>query len=151
MYTRYTCIYTICTPLNTSKHPIYALIHHYMIGTLHAQSPLRGGVRRRLRRPPSPLRHRDATVWGGECVVPAHGAAARARADTGTCWAHHIIPFIHPLYTFIAVFTPMYTRYTCIYTTHTPLNTSKHPIYTLYTPYPHHCRCLTTSSNSGRW
>ena len=33
---------------------------------------------------------------------------------------------LYPLYTFIAVFTPMYTRYTCIYTTHTPLNTSKH-------------------------
>ena len=35
-------------------------------------------------------------------------------------------PFIHPLYTFIAVHTPMYTRYTCIhtiYTPNTPLNT----------------------------
>ena len=32
MYTSYTCIYTIHTPLNTSKHPIYTLytlyIHH---------------------------------------------------------------------------------------------------------------------------
>ena len=34
----------------------------------------------------------------------------------------------------------MYTRYTCIYTIRTPLNTSKHPIYTLFTPYIHHCR-----------
>ena len=44
---------------------------------------------------------------------------------------HHIIPFIHPLYTlytpfvhpvytFIAIHTPMYTRYTCIYTIYTP-------------------------------
>ena len=65
-----------------------------------------------------------------------------------TCWTHHIIPFIHPLYTFIAVHTPMYTRYTCIYTIYTP-NT---PLNTLYTPYIHHvigtntngqvCRCL---------
>ena len=35
---------------------------------------------------------------------------------------HHIIPFLHPFYTVIAVHTPMYTRYTI----HTPLNTSKH-------------------------
>ena len=41
---------------------------------------------------------------------------------------------MHPLYTFITAFTPMYTRYTCIYTIYTPLNTSKHPLYTLYTP-----------------
>ena len=47
---------------------------------------------------------------------------------------------LYPLYTFIAVYTPMYTRYTCIYTTCTPnapLNTlktpSKHPIYALNT------------------
>ena len=30
------------------------------------------------------------------------------------CW-HHITPGIHPLYTSIAVFTPMCTPYTCIY------------------------------------
>ena len=29
---------------------------------------------------------------------------------------HHITPRIHPLYTFIAAYSPMYTRYTCIYT-----------------------------------
>ena len=34
----------------------------------------------------------------------------------------------------------MYTRYTCIYTICTPPNTSKHPIYTIFTPYIHHCR-----------
>ena len=34
-----------------------------------------------------------------------------------------IIPFIHPVYTFIAVYAPMHTRYTCIYTMYTPLNT----------------------------
>ena len=34
----------------------------------------------------------------------------------------------------------MCTHYTCIYTIYTPLNTSKHPLYTLYTPYIHHCR-----------
>ena len=28
---------------------------------------------------------------------------------------HHITPGIHPLYTFIAAYAPMYTRYTCIY------------------------------------
>ena len=43
---------------------------------------------------------------------------------------------MHPLYTFITAFTPMYTRYTCIYTIYTPLNTSKHtskhPIYAHY-------------------
>ena len=44
---------------------------------------------------------------------------------------NHIIPFIHPLYTFIAVFAPMYTRYTCMYTICTP-NT---PLNTLYTPH----------------
>ena len=42
-------------------------------------------------------------------------------------WTHHIIPDVHTLYTpFIAVHTPTYTRYTCIYTIHspnTPLNT----------------------------
>ena len=27
---------------------------------------------------------------------------------------------LHPLYTVLAVHTPMYTRYTCIYTIHTP-------------------------------
>ena len=46
---------------------------------------------------------------------------------------HHIIPFIHPLYTFITIFRPMYTRYTCmytiLYTIYTPLN-----MYTLCTP-----------------
>jgi len=36
-------------------------------------------------------------------------------------------PFIH---LYIAVHTPMYTRYTCIYTKHT----SKHPIYTSKRP-----------------
>ena len=29
-------------------------------------------------------------------------------------------PFIHPLYTYITIFTPMYTRYTCIYVIYTP-------------------------------
>ena len=36
------------------------------------------------------------------------------------------VPFMHPLYTFITICTPMYTIYICIYTTYTPLNTSKH-------------------------
>ena len=40
---------------------------------------------------------------------------------------HHITPGIYPLYTFIAVYAPMYTHYTCIYTMYIP-NT---PIYTL--------------------
>ena len=47
---------------------------------------------------------------------------------------HHNIPFIHPLYTFVAAYAPTCTRYTCINTIYTPLNTSKHPLYTLYTP-----------------
>ena len=33
---------------------------------------------------------------------------------------HHIIPFIHPFYTFIAIYTPMYTHYTCTHTIYTP-------------------------------
>ena len=42
--------------------------------------------------------------------------------------SHHstVIPFIHPLYTFIAICTPMYIRHTfvyIIYTPNTPLNT----------------------------
>ena len=56
---------------------------------------------------------------------------------------------IYPLYTFIAVLTPMCTQYTYIYTIYTPntpLNTlqtpSKHPIYALYTPYIHHIYTL---------
>ena len=40
---------------------------------------------------------------------------------------HHITPGIYPLYTFIAVYSPICTHYTCIYTSNTPLNT-------LYTP-----------------
>ena len=39
------------------------------------------------------------------------------------CW-HHVIPFIHPLYTYVH---PLYTTYT-------PLNTSKQPLNTLNTP-----------------
>ena len=31
--TRHTCIYTIHTPLNTSKHPYTPYIHQYMVGT----------------------------------------------------------------------------------------------------------------------
>ena len=34
---------------------------------------------------------------------------------------HHITPGIYPLYTFIAVYSPICTRYTCIYTIYTPL------------------------------
>ena len=30
-------------------------------------------------------------------------------------------PFIHPLYTFLTLLTPMHTRYTCIHTIYTPL------------------------------
>ena len=59
---------------------------------------------------------------------------------------HHITPGIYPLYTFIAVYAPICTRYTCIYTIYTPLNTSKHPIYTLYTPQIHH---YTTGTSGG--
>ena len=33
---------------------------------------------------------------------------------------HHSIPFIHPLYPFVAVHTPTYTHYTCIHTIYTP-------------------------------
>ena len=43
-------------------------------------------------------------------------------------------PRIHPLYTFIAVHTPVYTQYTCIYTIYTP-NTPLNTPYTPYTPY----------------
>ena len=44
-------------------------------------------------------------------------AAMAARVGTGTCeescvTQHHITPGIHPLYTFTAVHTPVYTRYT---------------------------------------
>ena len=35
-------------------------------------------------------------------------------------------PLYTPLYTFIAVYAPICTRYTCIYIIYTPLNTSKH-------------------------
>ena len=49
---------------------------------------------------------------------------------------------LYPLYTFIAVYAPVYTRYTCTYTIRTPNHTSKHPTYTPhntpYTPYIHH-------------
>ena len=56
-------------------------------------------------------------------------AADKAVADKKRCVPIILYPFIH-LY---SVHTPMYTRYTCIYTTHTPLNTFKH----LQTPYIH--------------
>ena len=46
--------------------------------------------------------------------------------------SHHIIPFIHPLYTCIAVYAPMCTRYTCIYIIYTPNTPHSHPTYTLY-------------------
>ena len=53
--------------------------------------------------------------------------------------ASHIRPFIHPLYTSIAVYAPMYTHYTCIYTIYTPntpLNTPyTRPIYALKYPF----------------
>ena len=39
---------------------------------------------------------------------------------------HIITLYIHPLYTFIAVYAHICTHYTCIYTIYTPLNTSKH-------------------------
>ena len=45
---------------------------------------------------------------------------------------------IHPLYTFITIFTPMYTRCTCIYTT--PLNT----------PHTHHTHTHTPHSAADR-
>ena len=50
---------------------------------------------------------------------------------TKPSYVPHITPFIHPLYTFIAVHTPMYTRYTCIYTIYTHTT----PLTTPYTPY----------------
>ena len=40
-----------------------------------------------------------------------------------------ILSFLHPLYTFIAVYAPIYTRHTCIYTIYTP----NIPLNTLYT------------------
>ena len=47
--------------------------------------------------------------------------------NTGT-WTHHIIPLIHPLYTCIAVHTPVYPCYTCITQLHVHLTH-------LYTPF----------------
>ena len=44
----------------------------------------------------------------------------------------YYIPGIHPLYTFITICTPMYTRNTCIYTIYYTPNT---PLNTLHTPY----------------
>ena len=55
------------------------------------------------------------------------------KAVEGTSSNLSVIPFTHPLYTFIAVHTPMYTRYTCIHHTHTS-KTSKHCIFTIHTP-----------------
>ena len=69
-------------------------------------------------------------------VDPASGGVYFYHRDTGeVTWEEPAVragpiivyPFIHPLYTFIAVHTPMYTRYTCIHTIYTPLNI-------LYTP-----------------
>ena len=41
---------------------------------------------------------------------------------------------MHPLYTFITMFTPMYTRYTCIYIMYT-IGIPNTPLNTPYTPY----------------
>ena len=52
---------------------------------------------------------------------------------TVTCYTLYM-PVIYPLYTCIAIVTPMYTRYTCIYTMYTP-NTPLNTRYTIiYTP-----------------
>ena len=49
-------------------------------------------------------------------VGPRGGTSRRTFCDT----ASYIRPFIHPLYTSIAVYAPMYTCYTCIYTISAP-------------------------------
>ena len=81
------------------------------------------------------------------CVLqtrPNTGVSSPHSSGTTTrCWCcpmttgyeyHHIIPFIHHLYTFIAVYTPIYTAlYMYIHHICTQ-HTSKHPIYTLNTP-----------------
>ena len=52
----------------------------------------------------------------------------------------HISPGIYPLYTFIAVYAPMCTRYACIYIIYTPYI---HLIH-LYTPYIHPIYAINT-------
>ena len=45
---------------------------------------------------------------------------------------HHVTPGIHPVYTCIAVYTPVYTHYTPCIHPNTPLNTPYTPLYTPY-------------------
>ena len=86
------------------------------------------------RRPTSPATKsfKEATVGALERAREAVRAMKGRVVRAGLIILY--IPFIHPLYTlytpFIAVHTPMYTRYTCI--------------YTLYTPYIHLTHLLNT-------
>jgi hypothetical protein len=64
---------------------------------------------------------------GDTNIAAVYGCAVR---EPVIVYSHSVYaPFIHPLYTFITIFAPMYTRHSCIY---------NHLYLThLYTPHIH--------------
>ena len=63
-------------------------------------------------------RQRDLTHY--EVLSIAQDADEAAIKKAYVLDPSYYTPLFTPLYTFIAVHTPMYIRYTCIYTIHTP-------------------------------
>ena len=94
-----------------------------------------GPARRTATRSTSPTSGRYCDRSRSPSPTPTSRSSSRRSTATAAGYVNpsYYTPCIHPLYTFIAVYAPMDTRYTCIYTIYTP-NT---PLYTLYTPYIH--------------
>ena len=142
----------LCTPVihvfytpyiytqHTSKHPTYYTLYYALKITyiLNRQPMGRGWLAPpRTRTPMIPQAGR--AVWRTACRVRprrhcgrwSRGRGGRISPPSRASIHPHLVlslytPFIHPLYTVIAAYAPIYTRYTCIYTIYTlnpPLNT----------------------------